>query len=959
MIVLKKDHSIRTVIDARQRNDNTLSDVTPMPDQEMIRNAFARARFRTKIDLSNAYEQIRVNPEHVLRTVFETPFGNMISLVIQMGDKNGPPSFQRLITIIFADMIGIFVYCYQDDIFVFSMTWQEHEKHLGLVFQRLREEKLFLSRNPLKVDIYSTKTDCLGFIITDKGIHVDLSKVDKISQWRRPRNFNDVQKFNGVIQYLSQFLKDVTVYTAPLTSMCSNGKEFAWGDLQEKCFTELKRLVSKAPIIKPIDHRVNEKIWVVTDASARGVGGYYGQGTDWRTCRPAGFMSRKFTPAQFNYTTWEHELLAVLEALLRWEDKLIGLSFTIVTDHKALTFFKEAPYTTQRRMRWWEYLSRFDYRIEYVKGESNKVADSLSRYYMSDSPDEEHDISEYVNADSRLDPEGDDLPKSRIEELVSMRATVRPRKTKSIEAKNRVEPRNLEAEELQENHEAQIARWEANDHPRIKNILAIFKEKYREDRFFTDIWEKPERHNRFEKKEDLLWTRNRIQQRVICVPKGTHNGYNIRGIVIDASHETLGHLGYRKTLEYIRRWFWWPTIAEDVDSFCKSCGRCQVTKNTRQKPAGWLHTMPIPSRPWESVGMDFTGPFVEVEGYDYILLIICRLTGMVHLVPTNTRVSTKDVAKIYIKEIVRLHRIPESIVSDQDTKFKSEFWRELSKALGQRLLMSTAYHPQTDGSSERGIQTMSQILRAVVDDYQTNWVAQLPLVEFAMNSSVSESTGYAPFESNYGWLPRLMQGMGEEPSHAGIAQIIENIKDVLDKTYDKLATQRARQAMQANKRRRDGQQFQEGEEVLLATANLNLPKGRAGKLCPKYIGPFEVLKAYQDSSTYQVKLPPDMKKRRIHDVFHENVLKRYIGNNDELFPKRETRPHYDFSDDPDNEWVVNEIIDHKWSPNLMLKVLWELGDSTWEHLSVVEELQALDQYLELEGVTEPLQLRRK
>ena len=184
MIVLKKDHSIRTVIDARQRNDNTLSDVTPMPDQEMIRNAFARARFRTKIDLSNAYEQIRVNPEHVLRTVFETPFGNMISLVIQMGDKNGPPSFQRLITIIFADMIGIFVYCYQDDIFVFSMTLQEHEKHLGLVFQRLREEKLFLSRNPLKVDIYSTKTDCLGFIITDKGIHVDLSKVDKISQWR-------------------------------------------------------------------------------------------------------------------------------------------------------------------------------------------------------------------------------------------------------------------------------------------------------------------------------------------------------------------------------------------------------------------------------------------------------------------------------------------------------------------------------------------------------------------------------------------------------------------------------------------------------------------------------------------------------------------------------------------------------------------------------------------------------
>jgi hypothetical protein len=97
----------------------------------------------------------------------------------------------------------------------------------------------------------------------------------------------------------------------------------------------------------------------------------------------------------------------------------------------------------------------------------------------------------------------------------------------------------------------------------------------------------------------------------------------------------------------------------------------------------------------------------------------------------------------------------------------------------------------------------------------------------------------------------------------------------------------------------------------------------------------------------------------VHDVFHENVLKPYTKNNDELFPKRETLPHYDFGDDPNNEWVVNEISDHKWSPNLMFKVLWELGDSTWEHLDVVEELQALDQYLELKGVTEPLQLRQK
>ena len=120
--------------------------------------------------------------------------------------------------------------------------------------------------------------------------------------------------------------------------------------------------------------------------------------------------------------------------------------------------------------------------------------------------------------------------------------------------------------------------------------------------------------------------------------------------------------------------------------------------------------MLFPSRPWESIGMDFVGPFVEVDNFNYILLVICRMTGMVHLIPTRTDVSAKQVAELYVKEIVRLHSIPESIMSDRDMKFTSQFWKELSRILGQHLLMSSSYHPQTDGSLERAIQTMSQIL---------------------------------------------------------------------------------------------------------------------------------------------------------------------------------------------------------------------------------------------------------
>jgi hypothetical protein len=384
-----------------------------------------------------------------------------------------------------------------------------------------------------------------------------------------------------------------------------------------------------------------------------------------------------------------------------------------------------------------------------------------------------------------------------------------------------------------------------------------------------------------------------------------------------------------------------------------------MSKGSRQKLPGWLHMMPIPSRPWKSIGMDFSGPYPEVQGYNYILVVICRMTNMVCLIPTQTDATARDITELYIKEIVRLHGLPESIVSDRDAKFTSIFWTELSKLLGQCLLMSLSYHPQTDGSSERAIQTMSQAMCMLVDDYQLNWPDQLPLVEFAMNSAISESTSHAPFELNYGWMPKLIGGLEFESPREGVKQFIENIRNVLNKTFDKLVTQQTRHAVKANRHCREGQKFNVGDLVLLSTENLSLPKGRARKLLPKYLGPYKVLVANHSKSAYKIELPPDLKAQRIHDTFHEKVLTLHVENDASQFPKRETCIHYNVGNDPDQEWVVHSIKSHKWSPGLTFKVCWELSDSTWEPLDVVKDLEALDNYLKLEGVMRPSDLQRK
>ena len=322
LCVPKKSGKLRTVIDARKRNENTEKDVTPFPDQEQIRNDVARAKYRSKIDMSDAYEQIRVEPQDVWKTAFSTVYGTFLSHTMQQGDCNAPATFQRLMTSVFREFIGRFVHVYLDDIFVYSNSIEEHEEHLRLVFDKLRKAQLFLEES--KLDLYSKRMDCLGHVIDDRGIHADSDKMARVREWRTPRNKHDVQRFLGLVQYLAHFMPDLSAYTGPLQAIQKNGHPFHWRPLHQVCMDNIKRLACKTPILRPIDPSLDDPIWVICDASASGVGAVYGQGPTWQTCRPAGFMSKKFTAAQHNYRVFEMETIAILEALLKWEDKLIG-----------------------------------------------------------------------------------------------------------------------------------------------------------------------------------------------------------------------------------------------------------------------------------------------------------------------------------------------------------------------------------------------------------------------------------------------------------------------------------------------------------------------------------------------------------------------------------------------------------------------------------------------------------
>jgi hypothetical protein len=180
LCVAKKSGCLCMVIDARKRNDNTRKDVTPFPEQEQIRNDVARAKYQSKIDMSDAYEQIHIEPPDVWKTVFATVYGTFLSHTMQQGDCNAPATFQRLMTMIFREYIRRFVHVYLDDIFIFSNSIAEHEEHLTLVFDKLCKAQLFLETK--KCDLYSKQMECLSHIIDDRGIHVDADKMARVRE---------------------------------------------------------------------------------------------------------------------------------------------------------------------------------------------------------------------------------------------------------------------------------------------------------------------------------------------------------------------------------------------------------------------------------------------------------------------------------------------------------------------------------------------------------------------------------------------------------------------------------------------------------------------------------------------------------------------------------------------------------------------------------------------------------
>ncbi|THH27321.1 hypothetical protein EUX98_g6860 [Antrodiella citrinella] len=352
------------------------------------------------LDGKDAYEQIRVEPEHVERTAMTTPDGNMMSLVMQQGDCNAVATYQTLMNHIFGPYIGRFMDVYLDDIVIYSDTLEEHIKHVRIIIDMLRREELYLSSS--KLNFLTSEVKVLGRIVDSHGIRMDPDKVDTVLNWKVPTNKELLRGFLGSVGYLADDIATVRIPMGILTSLTGATTNFQWDFTHQRAFDEIKRLLHEHREHRrvPLEYSGDAPpIWLVTDGSLGGIAGVITQGTDWRTGRVAAFFSAKLSSAQMNYPVHEIEMLAGVEAMQRHRDILLGCAFTWVTDHKGLTHFLAQRNLSGRQARWLEKISEFNFQVEYVPGVENVLADALSRIYSNDSPGTVRAASEYVQYD--------------------------------------------------------------------------------------------------------------------------------------------------------------------------------------------------------------------------------------------------------------------------------------------------------------------------------------------------------------------------------------------------------------------------------------------------------------------------------------------------------------------------------------------------------------------------------
>lgn len=852
MFTKKSDGTLRPVVDYRRLNALTQKNKYPLPLISQLFESVRGCKYFTKLDLRGAYNLIRVAPGCEPLTAFRTRFGLFEYLVMPFGLVNAPATFQAFINTTLHDILDIFTSAYIDDILIFSRTHEEHIRHVNDVLRRLRDAKLFVKLE--KCRFHQSSVPFLGHVISAEGISMDPSKAQSIKDWPCPRTVKQVQSFIGLANYYRRFIANFSALCAPLNALTKKDTAFEWTPACDTAFQSLKQAFCSSSVL--IHPNYDRPFVLEADASGYAIGAVLSQLSNDGHLHPVDFYSRTLTDPERNYPIYDQELLAIVASLKHWRHHLMGAPHvvTVYTDHKNLSAFSAAPITNYRHARWSLDLNDYRLLITYRPGRLQIQADALSRR------------ADYVPPTSVTDRPTPIVPPAFFSQtpLNAASLTIQP-----------LDPVMTD-----------IAKQNLTD-PFYQHICLSMKTEATTQRLYRLV-------NGFLYRDTRLY-----------IPPDS------RLDILFRCHDCPigGHFGYSKTYHLATRTYFWPGMAKFVKSYVTSCETCARTKSNRHRPYGLLQPLPVAPGPWTSVTLDFITdlpPSVDPANnttFDSILVVVDRFTKMSHFVPCHKAINAETTATLFLASIFKIHGTPLEIISDRGPQFDSAFWKSLFNSLNVKIKLSTAYHPQTDGQSERTNQTLETYLRCFVTHLQTDWTTWLPLAEFSYNSSLHSATQSSPFMANYGYHPRYTPAFPGPPGVIPPSALAAQLATIQSDCAEHLARARILMAASANKSRKPPPTLKVGDSVWLLNRNITSSRP-SKKLDYRKLGPYPIVRQIS-AVVFELLLPPTLK---LHPVFHVSLLEPYIAN---TIPGRYLPPESPVIVDGVPEFEVQAILDSK------------------------------------------------
>ncbi|WAQ84777.1 hypothetical protein PtA15_5A350 [Puccinia triticina] len=735
----KKDGNLRPCFDYRRLNAVTVKNKYPLPLTMDLVDSLLDADTFTKLDLRNAYGNLRVAEGDEEKLAFVCRAGQFAPLTMPFGPTGAPGFFQFFIQDILLGRIGKDTAAYLDDIMIYTQRGTDHEGAVEEILEILSKHQLWLK--PEKCEFSRAEVEYLGLLISCNRVRMDPAKVKAVSDWPAPTNVTELQRFIGFANFYRRFISHFSRTTRPLHDLTKSGIRFVWDKQCDEAFESLKTLFTLAPILKIADPY--KPFLLECDCSDFALGAVLSQVcTKDNDLHPVAYLSRSLIQAERNYEIFDKELLAIVAAFKEWRHYLEGnpnrLKAIVYTDHRNLESFMTSKSLTRQQARWAKTLGNFDFEIIFRPGRQATKPDALSRRPDLAPKKEEKLTFGQLLKPLNITPETfaaiAEIDEFFVDESVDL-----------ADADHWFEVDILGVEQTDDK---EVGEDRADLIPTDADLISLIRAATLTDPRLTHLISKCQdastRQRDYSYKDGVLYNQGRIE-----VPKDK----SLKTAILRTRHDCrpAGHPGRAKTLALVRRCFNWPGQKKFVNRYVDGCGSCQRVKGSTQKPFGTLEPLPIPAGPWTDISYDMITDLPESNNSDSILTVVDRLTKMAHFIPCNKTMTAEHLADLLLRQVWKLHGTPKTIVSDRGSVFISQTTKELSKRLGIRLCPSTAYHPRTDGQSEIVNKAIEQYLRHFVGYHQDDWEGLLAVAEFSHNNQEHVSIGMSPFRANYGF----------------------------------------------------------------------------------------------------------------------------------------------------------------------------------------------------------------